>query len=183
MSGDAAAIRNTREIKSGGADAGIENRDRVLRLPAGVGYRGKAGGGAVTGGQSASRVAVIGAGAVGGVVAAILAERGHDITLCARRPLHRLVVEINDTVREVPVRIVADPDQVTPVDWVDAGDQGAGYARRRRLGDTPGRSPRPSSPSCRMASIRRSGSPRSCDRGKCCRPWSMPPRSASPRGM
>ena len=65
-----------------------------------------------------NRIAIIGAGAIGGVTAAVLSRQGHDITLCVRRPIERLTVEINGNVQDVPVRIVNDASMQTPVDWV-----------------------------------------------------------------
>jgi 2-dehydropantoate 2-reductase len=58
-------------------------------------------------------VAVVGGGAIGGWLAAGLAA-GHDVTLCVRTPIDRLVV---DDV-EAAVRITADPADVGPVPWV-----------------------------------------------------------------
>ncbi|MCP3731353.1 2-dehydropantoate 2-reductase [Sphingomonas sp. MG17] len=63
-------------------------------------------------------VAVIGAGAVGGVAAAALAGSSGEVTLCVRRPIPHLIVELQGDVREVPARIVADPAAVAVVDWV-----------------------------------------------------------------
>jgi 2-dehydropantoate 2-reductase len=66
----------------------------------------------------AQSVAVIGAGGVGSVVAAQLVQAGHDVTLCARRAVDRLVVETPSATRTLAVRSTADPDAVEPVDWV-----------------------------------------------------------------
>lgn len=67
-------------------------------------------------------VALIGPGAIGGTVAAWLSRspRVSDLTLCARTPLDRLVVETPDgSVIEVSPRVVTDPGQITAaVDWV-----------------------------------------------------------------
>lgn len=68
--------------------------------------------------MTAVRVAIIGAGVIGGIAAASLAELEHDVVLCVRRPIMRLLVEMNDVAREVPARITTDPALVTPVDWV-----------------------------------------------------------------
>jgi 2-dehydropantoate 2-reductase len=48
-------------------------------------------------------VAVIGAGAIGGLLAAEVHASGHRVTLCARRPLDRLLVERDGNGRDVPV--------------------------------------------------------------------------------
>lgn len=64
------------------------------------------------------RIAIIGAGAIGGIVAAILASRGHYVTLCVRRPLTDFKVEMDGQTRSVPLRITVDPAVQRPVDWV-----------------------------------------------------------------
>lgn len=67
-------------------------------------------------------IAVVGPGAVGGTIAAWLARSPlvGDLTLCARSPLDRLVVETPDgSIIEVEPRVVTEPGQITePVDWV-----------------------------------------------------------------
>lgn len=67
-------------------------------------------------------IAVVGPGAIGGTVAAWLSHssRVASVTLCARTPLDRLVVEAPDgRVIEASPRVVTDPSQITaPVDWV-----------------------------------------------------------------
>lgn len=63
-------------------------------------------------------VAVIGLGAIGTVLAAALAEAGHEVVVCGRRPVDH--VELTDTrgTHRHPVRWVAEPDGVGPFDWV-----------------------------------------------------------------
>jgi 2-dehydropantoate 2-reductase len=63
-------------------------------------------------------VAVIGAGAVGGVFAAALHRAGHEVTLCVRTPFDELVLETPAGEEHMSVRVVTDPEQVKPVDWV-----------------------------------------------------------------
>ena len=63
-------------------------------------------------------MAVIGAGAVGCVVAAAALEAGHDVTLCARVPLEAIRVDRSDGTRILPVRGVVEPGAVSPVDWI-----------------------------------------------------------------
>ncbi|MFF4606795.1 2-dehydropantoate 2-reductase [Streptomyces sp. NPDC001339] len=65
-----------------------------------------------------ARIAVIGAGAIGGYTAALTHWAGLDVTLCVRSPLDGLSVESGEEVRTAAVRIATDPAQVTPVDWV-----------------------------------------------------------------
>ena len=58
----------------------------------------------VQGSSSRSRVAVIGAGAIGGFFAAKLQEAGHEVTLCVRTPIESLVLEQAGERRTVPVQ-------------------------------------------------------------------------------
>src|SRR5687767_10598176 len=64
-------------------------------------------------------ITLIGPGAVGGVIAASLAQRGgHVLTLCARRALRELAVDLlGQPVTFSPV-VLTDPAQGEPVDWV-----------------------------------------------------------------
>lgn len=66
-----------------------------------------------------ARIAVIGAGAIGGTVAAWLAQDpAHDVTLCARSPLDDLEVDApTGPIRAAPP-ILTDPAQAQPADWV-----------------------------------------------------------------
>lgn len=68
------------------------------------------------------RIAVVGPGAIGGTVAAWLSHSPlvSSVTLCARTPLDRLVVEAPDgRLIEANPRVVTDPAGITaPVDWV-----------------------------------------------------------------
>jgi 2-dehydropantoate 2-reductase len=64
-------------------------------------------------------VAIIGPGAVGCTVGAWLSERaGHELVLCARRPLERLEVETPDGTLVATPRVITAPEQAEPVDWV-----------------------------------------------------------------
>jgi 2-dehydropantoate 2-reductase len=80
-------------------------------------------------GSGPQSVAVVGAGAIGGLIAAELHVAGHQVTLCARRSLSRLVVERAGEVRELTVMSVGEardgalavattPADVRPVPWV-----------------------------------------------------------------
>ena len=64
-------------------------------------------------------IALIGPGAVGGVIAASLVQRGGlEVTLCARRPVGELSVGLlAGDVNFVPT-VLTDPKQGRPVDWV-----------------------------------------------------------------
>jgi 2-dehydropantoate 2-reductase len=78
-----------------------------------------------------ARVAVVGAGAIGGVVASLLQSAGqHELVLCVRRPLKELVVEtpaiglrsdMQDEIRpemHIDATILTQPEEAQPVDWV-----------------------------------------------------------------
>lgn len=65
-----------------------------------------------------ARVAIIGVGAIGGIIAALLQQAGHELTLCVRRPLAQLTVETPDGPVEVRATILTDPAKSTAVDWV-----------------------------------------------------------------
>jgi 2-dehydropantoate 2-reductase len=64
------------------------------------------------------RVAVIGAGAIGGFFAARARGAGHRVVLCARTPIDRLVIEEEGELREAAVDVALDPAGVAPVEWV-----------------------------------------------------------------
>ncbi len=64
-------------------------------------------------------IAIIGPGAVGGVVAASLAQRGgHELILCVRRPVGELSVELLTGAVKLAPTVLTDPAQGRPVDWV-----------------------------------------------------------------
>ena len=66
-----------------------------------------------------SRIAIVGPGAVGGVVAAWLEKTGrHEIVLCARRPLGELHVDTPHGPLTARPTVLTAPEQATPVDWV-----------------------------------------------------------------
>jgi 2-dehydropantoate 2-reductase len=64
-------------------------------------------------------VAVVGVGAIGATVAAAVQEAGHELVLCARRPLERVVVE-RPGGDEVVLRalVLTEADGVRPVEWI-----------------------------------------------------------------
>ena len=64
-------------------------------------------------------VAVIGLGGVGGGAAGSLAAAGrHDIVACTRQPIARFTLEREEGAVEAPLRMLTDPAQAKPVDWV-----------------------------------------------------------------
>lgn len=60
----------------------------------------------------------MGGGAVGGFIAAQLAEARHDVTLCVRTPFPALAVESGGKSLGAAVAIAADPSRAAPVDWI-----------------------------------------------------------------
>jgi 2-dehydropantoate 2-reductase len=77
-----------------------------------------------------ARVAVVGVGAIGGVVASLLQSAGrHELVLCVRRPLKGLVVEtpaigLRSDMQEIrpemriEATILTQPEEAQPVDWI-----------------------------------------------------------------
>jgi 2-dehydropantoate 2-reductase len=65
-------------------------------------------------------IAVIGPGAIGATVAAWLAQDPtHEVTVCARSPLERLMIDSPSGPIEASPRILVRPDDATgPVDWI-----------------------------------------------------------------
>lgn len=64
-------------------------------------------------------IAVIGPGAVGGTVAAWLAQNpAHDVTVCVRTPFQTLAVETPEGPITAAPRVATSPEGLTPVDWV-----------------------------------------------------------------
>jgi 2-dehydropantoate 2-reductase len=63
--------------------------------------------------------AIIGPGAIGGILAAWLAQDpDHDVTVCARTPFDRLEVETPTRSIAASPRVVTDPADAEPADWV-----------------------------------------------------------------
>ncbi len=66
-----------------------------------------------------ARIAIVGVGAIGGVIAALLHSAGrHEIVLCTRRPLAELVVETPDGPVRIDATVVTNPADAPVVDWV-----------------------------------------------------------------
>jgi 2-dehydropantoate 2-reductase len=66
-----------------------------------------------------SRIAVVGPGAIGGTVAAWLAQKpALEVTLCARTPFETLVLQAPKRRIEARLPVLADPGQAAPADWV-----------------------------------------------------------------
>jgi 2-dehydropantoate 2-reductase len=67
-----------------------------------------------------ANVVVIGPGAIGGVLAALAAERGHDVAVAVRTPFDTLRVRsgVDGPEREVRVAVHTDPATIAPADWV-----------------------------------------------------------------
>jgi 2-dehydropantoate 2-reductase len=66
-----------------------------------------------------AKIAVVGVGAIGGVLAGLLQTAGvHEITLCTRRAMSTLTVETPEGVVRVEARNVTEPAVAETVDWV-----------------------------------------------------------------
>jgi 2-dehydropantoate 2-reductase len=78
-----------------------------------------------------ARVAIVGVGAIGGIVASLLQSAGrHQLIVCVRRPLKELVVETpaiglrSDMTEEIrpemriEATILTQPEEATAVDWI-----------------------------------------------------------------
>jgi 2-dehydropantoate 2-reductase len=66
-----------------------------------------------------ARIAIVGVGAIGGVIAALLQQAGrHELVLCVRRPLGGLTVETPEGEVAVQARVLTDPAEAAAVDWV-----------------------------------------------------------------
>jgi 2-dehydropantoate 2-reductase len=64
-------------------------------------------------------IAIIGPGAIGGTVAAWLAQDAAlDVTLCARTPIAALEVDTPAGKLTATPRVITDPSQAQPVDWI-----------------------------------------------------------------
>jgi 2-dehydropantoate 2-reductase len=63
-------------------------------------------------------IAVVGAGAIAGLLAAEQVAVGRPVTLCARRPLERLVVERAEHPRDIAITVATSPSALPPADWV-----------------------------------------------------------------
>jgi 2-dehydropantoate 2-reductase len=66
-----------------------------------------------------ARIAIVGPGAIGGVMAAWLTRTGrHELVLCARRSIGELSVETPGETIQVKATTLTDPNAAHPVDWV-----------------------------------------------------------------
>ncbi len=65
-----------------------------------------------------AKVAVVGVGAIGSVLAMFLDKAGHDVVLCTRKPLSSLSVETAEGTAPVKAVNVFDPETAPAVDWV-----------------------------------------------------------------
>ena len=66
-----------------------------------------------------ARIAIIGPGAIGGIMAAWLGRTGqHEVIVCARRPLGEFVVETPTETIVARPRVITDPAEAPAVDWV-----------------------------------------------------------------
>lgn len=69
--------------------------------------------------HSRQTVAVVGLGAIGGILAGCLrAADRHDVVACVRTPVSKIVVERPEDRVDLPLTTFADPADAGPVDWV-----------------------------------------------------------------
>lgn len=68
--------------------------------------------------MDAQRIAIVGGGAVGGVLAEAAHQAGHHVTLCARTPFDQLTLETPEGTGPIPVAVTTEPQQAREVDWV-----------------------------------------------------------------
>lgn len=68
--------------------------------------------------NASPRIALVGPGAVGCVVAAHLLDAGHELVVCARTAFSTLTVATPRGALEASPRVVTDPARAFPVDWV-----------------------------------------------------------------
>jgi 2-dehydropantoate 2-reductase len=66
-----------------------------------------------------ARIAIVGPGAIGGIMAAWLGKTGaHEVTVCSRRPLGEFTVETPQEKILARPKVLTSPKDATPVDWV-----------------------------------------------------------------
>ena len=65
-----------------------------------------------------SRIAVVGAGSIGGACAAPRCAAGHEVFLCVRSPFSELVVEGPDATRSFSPPVFTDPAEVASAAWI-----------------------------------------------------------------
>src|ERR1700749_3227772 len=84
-----------------------------------------------------AKIAIIGVGAIGGVVGSLLeTTANHDLTLCTRRPMPELIVRTPEGPFAAKLRNLTDPGDATEADWVlvatkvyDAGSAATWFPR------------------------------------------------------
>lgn len=65
-----------------------------------------------------ARIAIIGVGAIGGVIASLLQQATHELVLCVRSPIAGLTVETPDGLIAVRSAVLTDPAKASAVDWI-----------------------------------------------------------------
>ena len=68
--------------------------------------------------ESSERIAVLGAGAIGGAMAAALGDAGHDVQLCVRTPFAQLNRELEGQTQQYGHRVFTEPSDMDAVDWL-----------------------------------------------------------------
>jgi 2-dehydropantoate 2-reductase len=72
----------------------------------------------MSGPVAGQRIAVIGSGGIGGVLAGAAHTAGHQVAMCVRTPFDRLTLETQDGSGEIPVSVVTEPGALGEVDWI-----------------------------------------------------------------
>ncbi|MFC7344296.1 2-dehydropantoate 2-reductase [Saccharopolyspora griseoalba] len=67
--------------------------------------------------MAGQRIAVIGSGGIGGVLAEAAHAAGHQVTMCVRTPFEKLTVQTPDGTEDIPVTVATDPSELGEVDW------------------------------------------------------------------
>jgi len=66
-----------------------------------------------------TKIAVIGPGAIGGLVAAWLCQdKNHEVTVCARSPIRSLNLDSPYGIFDAHPRVLTEPQKAHPVDWI-----------------------------------------------------------------
>ncbi|WP_223839330.1 2-dehydropantoate 2-reductase [Saccharopolyspora pogona] len=68
--------------------------------------------------MAGQRIAVIGSGGIGGVLAEAAHSAGHQVTMCVRTPFEELTLKTPDRTGEIPVSVVPEPGALGEFDWV-----------------------------------------------------------------
>src|SRR5580658_5049681 len=69
--------------------------------------------------RTPNKIAIVGLGSIGGIVAGYLAKAGrHHVFACVRKPIAKLTINGTDGAAEVPLDALTDAAKAEPADWV-----------------------------------------------------------------